>query len=257
MTSLRTLIIAGIAGTMLGLPAAAPAQTQVASVQPAPISMPRFIGEQEIGRHIADLIAERNGGQRVEIAFHGYDNQVEVPAGSPAVLQVVAFSYDARSGRFIADVAAPGAKEATRVTGRATPIERIPVLKNRVSPGDTIARGDIEWVQVPAGRYGGGYIDKVNELVGQSPRRPLRTGEPIRTSDIGRPEVVSKNGLVTMVAQVPGLVITTTGRALDSGGIGDVIQVMNVQSKKKVQATITGPDEVEVITAPRVITASN
>src|SRR3546814_9434049 len=56
------------------------------------------------------------------------------------------------------------------------------------------SRSDIEWVQVPAGRYGGGYVDKVNELVGQSPRRPLRIGEPIRNSDLGRPEVVSKIG---------------------------------------------------------------
>lgn len=253
MTSLRTLVFAGLAATMIGLPAGAIAQTQVAAVQAVPASLPRFIGEQEIGHRIAELIAQRNGGQRVEVAFHGYDNAIEVPAGSPATLQVVAFSYDGRSGRFIADLAFPGSKESTRVTGRATPIESIPVLKNRVAPGDTISRSDIEWVQVPAGRYGGGYVDKVNELVGQSPRRPLRTGEPIRSSDLGRPEVVSKNGLVTMVAQGPGLVITTTGRALDAGGVGDVIQVMNIQSKKKVQATITGPDQVEVVTAPRVI----
>jgi flagella basal body P-ring formation protein FlgA len=253
MTTFRTLLLAGIAGAMLGLPAiAAQAQTQVAAVQPAALALPRIIGEDEIGHRIADLIAQRNGGQRVEIAFHGYDNQIEVPAGSNAPLQVVAFSYDARSGRFIADVTAAG-KEPVRVTGRATPIEAIPVLKNRVSPGDTIARSDIEWVQVPAGRYGGGYIDKVNELVGQSPRRPLRTGEPIRSSDIGRPEVVSKNGLVTMIAQVPGMVLTTTGRAIDAGGVGDVIQVMNLQSKKKVQATITGPDQVSVLMAPHVI----
>ena len=254
MNALRTLLLAGIAAALLGQPAGAIAQTQVASVQPVPAA--RFIGEQEIGRRIADLITQRNGGQRVEIDFHGYDNQLEVPAGNPAVLQVVAFSFDPRSGRFIADITAPGRTETARVTGRATPVESIPVLKNRVAPGDTISRSDIEWVQVPAGRYGGGYVDKVNELVGQSPRRPLRIGEPVRSADLGRPEVVSRNGLVTMVAQVPGMVLTTTGRALDAGGVGDVIQVMNLQSKKKVQATITGPDQVEVVMAPRVIAAN-
>ena len=256
MTSLRTLLLSGLTAAMIGLPAGAMAQTQVASLQAPAAGMSRFIGEQEIGHRIADLIMHRNGGQRVEISFHGYDNDLEVPAGSPATLQVVAFSYDARSGRFIADLAVPGSTEPTRITGRATPVESIPVLKKRVAPGDTIARSDVEWMQVPAGRYNGNYIDQVNELIGQSPRRPLRIGEPIRSSDIGRPEVVSKNGLVTMIAQGPGLLLTTTGRALDSGGIGDVIEVMNVQSKKKVQATVTGPDQVEVMTAPRVIAAN-
>jgi len=260
MTSLRTLLLAGIAAAVLALPVAATAQTRLAAAPTVAANIPtvsaRFISEREIARRIADMITERNGGQQVEINFHGYGNEIEVPAGSPAVLQVTAFSFDARSGRFVADLMIPGSKDTTRVSGRAAPIESIPVLKNRIPPGDTIARGDIELVQVPAGRYGGAYIDKVNELVGQSPRRPLRIGEPILSSDVGRPEIISKNGLVTMIAQGPGLTITTTGRALEAGSIGDVIQVMNVQSKKKVQATVIGPDQVQVITAPRVIAAN-
>src|SRR3546814_15601750 len=86
MTSLRTLVFAGLAATMIGLPAGAIAQTRVAAVQAVPASLPRFIGEQEIGHRIAELITQRNGGQRVEVAFHGYDNAIEVPAGSPATL---------------------------------------------------------------------------------------------------------------------------------------------------------------------------
>src|SRR3546814_11787142 len=98
MTSLRTLVFAGLAATMIGLPAGAIAQTRVAAVQAVPASLPRFIGEQEIGHRIAELITQRTGGQRVEVAFHAYDNASEVPAGSPATLLVVAFSYVARSG---------------------------------------------------------------------------------------------------------------------------------------------------------------
>jgi flagella basal body P-ring formation protein FlgA len=59
-----------------------------------------------------------------------------------------------------------------------------------------------------------------------------------------------------MVAQAPGMTITTTGRALEGGAIGDVIQVMNLQSKKTIQATVTGSSMVQVVTAPRLI-ASN
>lgn len=255
MVSLRLLLLAGLAAAALvqpvtGTPAAL-AQNQVAA-----LGSGRIISEREVARRMAELVQQRNGGQPVEINFHGGGNELEIPAGGQAILQVASFSYDQRSGRFYATVTAPGRTEAMKVSGRAQPVESIPVLKNRVAAGDTITRGDIEWMQVPAGRYGGGYVDQISDLVGQSPRRALNAGMPVRAGDVGRPEAVAKNVLVTMVAQGPGITITTTGRALEAGSIGDVVQVMNLQSKKVIQATIIGSNQVQVNTAPRVI-ASN
>lgn len=255
MVSLRILLLAGLATAALvhpvaGVPAAA-AQDQVAS-----LGTHRIISEREVAKRMAELVQQRNGGKPVEINFHGSGNELEVPAANPAVLKVESFSYDQRSGRFYAMVTTPGRSEALKVSGRAQEVESIPVLKNRVAVGETITRGDIEWMQVPAGRYGGGYVDQISDLVGQSPRRALNAGVPVRAGDVGRPEAVAKNVLVTMVAQNPGITITTTGRALEAGSIGDVVQVMNLQSKKIVQATIIGSNQVQVNTAPRVIAAN-
>ncbi|MFN4310445.1 MAG: flagellar basal body P-ring formation chaperone FlgA [Ferrovibrio sp.] len=257
MASLRTLLLAGFATAAMVLPMAnippAAAQTQVASVGGG---AGRVIGEREVARRIAELVQQRNGGQPVDIYFHGMDNYIEVPATAQAVLQVESFSFDSRSGRFMASLTTPGRNEAVRFSGRAQNVESLPVLKNRVAAGETITKSDIEWIRVPAGRYGGGYIDRVEDLIGHSPRRPLAAGRPLRTSDIGKPEVITKNGLVTMVAQGPGLTITTTGRAMEAGSMGDVIQVMNVQSKKTVQATVIGLNQVQVITAPNMIVSN-
>jgi flagella basal body P-ring formation protein FlgA len=254
MASLRTLLLAGIACTTLAAPFALPqpatAQVQVASATAGT----RLIGEREIGRRIADMVKQRNGGRPVEIMFHGMGNEIEVPATN-AAFQVEDFSYDSRNGRFYATVASAAA-QAIKVSGRAQIVEAIPVLKSRIAAGQVISRNDVEWLQVPANRYGAGYIDRFEELIGQTPRRALAAGIPVRSADIGKPEAITKNSLVTMVAQAPGLTITTTGRALESGSVGDVVQVMNLQSKRSVQATITGMNLVQVITAPSII-ASN
>lgn len=253
MASLRTLLLAGIACTMLAAPLAisqpVAAQVQVASATPAT----RFIGEREISRRIADMVKQRNGGRPVEIFFHGMGNELEVPA-STAAFQVEDFSFDTRSGRFYGTVASAAA--SIKVSGRAQAVESIPVLKNRITAGQVISRNDVEWLQVPANRYGAGFIDRFDDLIGQTPRRALAAGMPIRAADIGKPEVITKNSLVTMVVQGPGLTITTTGRAMESGSIGDVVQVMNPQSKRTIQATVTGTNLVQVITAPSII-ASN
>lgn len=255
MASLRSLLLTGLAVSALAvsaLPVSAQAQMQVASIGG---TASRIIGEPEIGKRIADLVQQRNGGVPVEVSFHGSGNELEVPANSVGTLKVDNFSFDNRSGRFFAVVGVSGG-DLIKVSGRAQTVEAIPVLKNRVAANQTIDRSDIEWMRVPSGRYGAGYIDRIEDLLGQAPRRALAAGAPIRSADVSKPSAISKNALVTMVAQGPGMTLTTTGRALENGSVGDVIAVMNVQSKKTVQATVIAANQVQVITAARVI-ASN
>lgn len=254
MMSLRILLLAGLAAALVQPIAGVP--SAVAQDRVATLGTGRIISERDIAKRMAELVQQRNGGQPVDINLHGTGNDIAVPAAGPAILQVESFSFDQRSGRFYAAVTTPGRTETMKVSGRAQPVESIPVLKNRIAAGETITRSDVEWMQVPAGRYGGGYVDQLSDLVGQSPRRALAAGAPVRSGDIGRPEAVAKNVLVTMVAQAPGITITTTGRALEAGSIGDVVQVMNLQSKKIIPATIIGANQVQVITAPRIIAAN-
>ncbi len=261
MLSIRTTLLASaLAGALAaGLAMPVAAQTQLAAApqglsQAAGKQMGRYVGEREVAQRLAELVRKHNGGKPVEIAFHGRDNGFMLP--QDAAWRLEQFSYDGRSGRFNAQVAANGLREEIRLSGRATSVEALPVLRNRVAPGDTITANDVEWRQMPAGRYGSDYIERVEDVIGQTPRRSLGMGQPIRSADLSRPEAVNKNALVTMIATVPGLTITTSGRAIEGGAIGDVIQVTNLQSKKIVQATIVAPNQVQVITAARLI-ASN
>jgi flagellar basal body P-ring formation protein FlgA len=52
------------------------------------------------------------------------------------------------------------------------------------------------------------------------------------------------------------MVLTIRGKALDAGAMGDVVNVLDVQSKRTIQATVSGHGRVNVTAAtPRV--ASN
>jgi flagella basal body P-ring formation protein FlgA len=59
-----------------------------------------------------------------------------------------------------------------------------------------------------------------------------------------------------MVLASPGLTLSATGRAIEAGGEGEVIQVMNVQSRKTVPATIVGHNQVQVSSRTTVITGA-
>ena len=60
------------------------------------------------------------------------------------------------------------------------------------------------------------------------------------------PPAVEKGDRVIIKAENNIILITASGKALEEGGIGDQIRVMNTSSGKEIVATIKKPDLVEV-----------
>ncbi|MDR1650852.1 MAG: flagellar basal body P-ring formation chaperone FlgA [Synergistaceae bacterium] len=84
------------------------------------------------------------------------------------------------------------------------------------------------------------------QLAGASARKYINAGAEIEAGDISQDSFVRAGSTVTMVARVNGLGIEARGVAMQRGGLGDVIRVKNLSSKKVVKARITGPDRVEI-----------
>lgn len=78
-------------------------------------------------------------------------------------------------------------------------------------------------------------------VIGQEARVTLYAGRPILASSLGAAALVERNQTVNLVFRSNGLSILTEGRALDRGGVGDLIKVMNLASRTTVTGTI-GPD---------------
>jgi flagella basal body P-ring formation protein FlgA len=77
-------------------------------------------------------------------------------------------------------------------------------------------------------------------------------GQPLLLAELGRLASVQKGANVTMQLQAPGLTLLAQGQALESGGIGDRIQVLNPTSHAVVEAEVIASDRVRVApgTAP-------
>lgn len=88
--------------------------------------------------------------------------------------------------------------------------------------------------------------DMMAALVGLETRRAIYTGRPVVAADLGPPTLVRRNAVVAMHFSSRGLGIRTEGRALESGGAGEVVRVINLTSRQPVLATVTGENRVEV-----------
>jgi len=91
-----------------------------------------------------------------------------------------------------------------------------------------------------------GTISDPKLVIGQEARVVLYVGRPIRPGDVGPPAVVARNDLVTLVFSRGPLRISTEGRALGRGSVGESIRAMNLTSRVTVSGTIQANGSIEV-----------
>ena len=59
----------------------------------------------------------------------------------------------------------------------------------------------------------------------------------------------AKGKIITLNFTKGGIMLSAKGKALENGGLGDTVRVMNTQSKSVVQGTVTGPETVSIVPA--------
>jgi len=105
-----------------------------------------------------------------------------------------------------------------------------------LGPDDlTIVAGDVP-----------GAIATVEEAAGKEAKVTLYPGRPILRAQLGAPALVERNALVRMNYARGPLHIVTDGRALDRGGVGEPVRVMNLTSKQTVTGIVAADGSIEV-----------
>ncbi|WP_299026897.1 flagellar basal body P-ring formation chaperone FlgA [uncultured Sulfitobacter sp.] len=123
-----------------------------------------------------------------------------------------------------------------------------PVFADIVVPARTIRPNQIILetdVTVAAGDLASGYA-RLSDVIGQEARVALYAGRPILFGDIGPPAVITRNQIVGLRYLAGGISITTEGRALERGAIGDRIRVMNLGSRATIFGQILEDGTIQV-----------
>lgn len=84
------------------------------------------------------------------------------------------------------------------------------------------------------------------DAVGLETRVVLYAGRPVRAADIGPVTLIDRNQVIPLIFTTGGLTITTEGRALERGGIGDSLRVMNIASRTTVTGWVAPDGSVRV-----------
>jgi flagella basal body P-ring formation protein FlgA len=215
----------------------------------------RSIGADVVIARLREEIARRRPGEDLELQLDDRAVRLLIPAEASDDIAVDDLSIEPRSGRFSVLVTAPaGSAEAAprRVAGRVIRMVTLPVLAHAMMPGDTIGSRDIANARLAAERVAADALADARELVGKTPRRPLRAQEPLRLGDVQTPLVLHKGDLVTIVLETPAMRLTTEGRVLEDGAMGAAIHVANTRSGRVIDARVAGAGTVAIDTRPLV-----
>jgi flagellar basal body P-ring formation protein FlgA len=215
----------------------------------------RTITGQEIATRIAQVLAGQNGlgeAQNITVYFDREARALQVEANATGALRMLALTYDPRSTRFDVTFDLPSSALLRRQPVRfiGTAIETIPAVAvdRTVEHGELLKDSDLTILRRP--KTEGGAVASIADVVGMAARHQLRPGQPLHAADLMKPEIVQRNDTVTLVYQVPGIVLTLRGQAQEAGALGDSISVLNADSKRVVQAVVTGPGQVAVSAMP-------
>jgi flagellar basal body P-ring formation protein FlgA len=199
---------------------------------------------------LAGALAERGLAGEIGIDIDNGMPELAVSLGGDPTIAVENLAFEPGSGRFTATLVAPslGRPEVTRtVTGRAYMLVDVPVLNHRMSPGDAITEADLGWITMPADRIGATVLVDAEDLLGKTPRRPIRPETPMRLTDLAIAVAVTKGSLVTIALETPSMQLTVQGRAMQNGSIGETIRVMNTMSNRTLEAVVRSSTEVAVL----------
>jgi flagellar basal body P-ring formation protein FlgA len=224
----------------------------------------RTIEGKEIELAVAHMLEHRSGlgdAANLSLTFDRDVGDVRLEASNTGSLQPISVRFEPRNGRF--DVSFEVANENNtmparlRFTGIAIETLEAAVLTRNVERNDVLKSSDVMTERRPKAEVGGDAAVR-NRAVGMQMRRQLRAGQALKVADLVKPDLVQRDDNVTLIFESTGLYLTIRGKALEAGTEGDVVNVLNLQSKRTVTGVVIGRGQVAIsVATPRLPAATD
>jgi flagella basal body P-ring formation protein FlgA len=137
---------------------------------------------------------------------------------------------------------------AQRVSFEAEVGKRVPVVVAvaALPRGEVVRESDVKLQTLPAGEERVDAVTALEDIVGRETTRAVAVGAVITRQAVRSPLLVRRGEIVTVYARTNGIVVRTTARAKEEGGMGDLISVESIADRKAFTARVSGIQETEV-----------
>jgi len=132
---------------------------------------------------------------------------------------------------------------AATVSGAAKGVEVLTYARN-INAGEVIQPQDLVWAKAVGA--GPDALADAGAAIGMAARRPLRAGMAAQSRDLSAPMVIKAGDTVTVTYEGGGVSLALQGKAAAAAAAGDGVPVLNLTSKKTIQAVAVAPGQALV-----------
>ena len=234
-----------------------PQLSRVSQTIPGRPQSPAFIQERAVkqaemllGQAITEYVTLRSGDR---IAWQ---ITLAVPPQFVSLMQVKTNIVSIGGGQepwegsqdFVFEVKDRGALVSVPIHATLQLPEMIVISKRAMRREEVITAKDLTYSPIPqrSSADPADYFTDIEKLVGKQMRRSLPTGQPFESQFVGDAVIVTRGEMVEVESVSGDVVVTTTGRASESGAVGDLIGIELLPSRKRINASVTAPMKVRV-----------
>lgn len=208
----------------------------------------REIGKADVLPALVKELKTLGLSDNAEIALNGKNFPILAPADSEYDLSFEDIDFSPGAAVFSAKAVVKTDEETQTVDlkGKVQVFVFLPTARHALTAGQIVTESDVFMKKTPQERARRQKNTPLSELVGKEIKRTVRAGQVLDDSDVRIRPMITKGKAVTLSFIKGGIMLSAQGKALENGGLGDTVRVMNTQSKSVVTGTVTSPDTVAI-----------
>jgi flagella basal body P-ring formation protein FlgA len=208
----------------------------------------RSISREQVSEVLASYLAEKENAHSFEVILPASFDGFVVEDTATAPLQVVSAEM-LYGNRVRATLAVPGSQVASNglsLDAVAYEMAEIIISQTSIPRGQIISANDVQVSIMRKDRAGFDPATSPSAVIGKAARKSLVAGRTIRYTDLAEPVLVERGKRILIVFVRPGITLSVTGEAMMDGAEGDVVKVMNPQSKRMLEGVVSRDGRVVI-----------
>lgn len=208
----------------------------------------REIGKEDVLPALVKELKTLGLSDNAEIILNGKNFPILIPVNAEYAVSFenIDFSPDSKVFSAQAVVKTDDETQTVDLKGKVQIFVFVPTARHALTSGQIVTEADVFMKKTPQDKARQRKTTTLSDFIGKEVKRAVRAGQSLTESDVRIRPMVTKGKAVTLSFVKGGIMLSAQGKALENGGLGDVVRVMNTQSKSVVRGTVTAPETIVV-----------
>ena len=133
-----------------------------------------------------------------------------------------------------------------RISGWVDVFDSVVCVSRNVKRGEILQEEDLHLMRKNISRLPSTVLTNKEKAIGLMVKHQVRADTPLKEWMLERAPIVKRGDIVTILAQSGGMRVTVPGKILEKGYKGQLVQVQNTMSRKKIYAKVINDITVRV-----------